>query len=94
MNAIEDGLKGSYKWNLFTKELCNRQILCGVDADSAGTWEFLRTNASYVLSGVVLTGNHLYYNQSVGPWPLPNMRRDDRSISQLPFTAAQSNTGT
>ena len=30
------------------------------DADSAGTWEFLCTNANHVLSGVVPTGNHLY----------------------------------
>ena len=38
VNAIEDGWKGSYQWNLFTNELCtNRQILYGVDADSAGT---------------------------------------------------------
>ena len=74
--------------------LSNRPILCGVDADLAGTWEFVCTNANYVLSGVVLTGNHLYYNQSVGPWPLPDMGHDDRSISQLPLTAAQSNTGT
>ena len=64
-----------------------------VDADSAGTWESLCINANYALSEVVLTGNHLYYNQSVGPWPLPNMGRDDHSISQLPFTAAQNNTG-
>ena len=35
-------------------------ILYRVDADSAGTWEFSCTNANYVLSGVVLTGNHLY----------------------------------
>ena len=42
--------------------LLNRHnvILYRVDADSAGTWEFSCTNANYVLSGVVLTGNHLY----------------------------------
>ena len=38
VNAIEDGWKGSYQRNMFTNELCtNRQILYGVDADSAGT---------------------------------------------------------
>ena len=44
----------------FTNELCaNQQILYGVDADSAGTQEFSCTNMKYVLSGVVLAGNHL-----------------------------------
>ena len=39
VNAIEDSWKGPYKRNLFTNELCtNRQILYGVDADSAGTY--------------------------------------------------------
>ena len=61
VNAIEDDWKGSYKRNLFANELCtNRHLLYGVDADSAGTWELLCTNVNYVLSGVVLTGNHLY----------------------------------
>ena len=37
VNAIEDGWKGLYYRNLFTNELCtNRQILYGVDANSAG----------------------------------------------------------
>ena len=44
-----------------TDELCtNQHTLHGDDADSAGTLEFSCTNANYVLSGVVLTGNHLY----------------------------------
>ena len=60
VNAIEDVWKGSYQRNLFTNELCtNRRILYGVDADSAGTKEFLCTNANYVLSGVLHTENHL-----------------------------------
>ena len=47
-------------------EFCtNRQILYGVGADSAGTWEFLCTNTNYVLSGVGLTGNHLYLAEQV-----------------------------
>ena len=54
-------MEGVVLTEFITNELCtNRQILYGVGADSAGTWEFLCTNANYVLSRVVLTGNHLY----------------------------------
>ena len=45
VNAIEDAWKVPYQRNLFANELCtHRQICIIVDADSAGTKEFLCTN--------------------------------------------------